>query len=74
MYRLSADQMGGSTTSTVDVTTYSTVMLSFLDWVIPQYIVLAPTTRNVLYEMFPDKTICTECRRLELHALPDDCS
>ena len=44
MYRLSADQMGG-TTSTVDVTTNSTVMLSFLHcWVIPQYIVLAPTT------------------------------
>ena len=45
MYRLSADQMGG-TTSTVDVTTNSTssVMLSFLHWVIPQYIVLAPTS------------------------------
>ena len=28
----------------VDVTTNSTVMLSFLHWVIPQYIVLAPTT------------------------------
>ena len=39
MYRLSADQMGG-TTSTVDVTTNSTtVMLSFLHWVIPQYLV-----------------------------------
>ena len=34
--------------STVDVTTNSTVMLSFLHWVIPQYIVLAPTT-VVLY-------------------------
>ena len=44
MYRLSADQMGGATTSTIDVTTNSTVMLSFLHWwVIPQYIVLAPT-------------------------------
>ena len=30
--------------STVDVTTNSTVMLSFLHWVIPQYIVLAPTS------------------------------
>ena len=30
MCRLSADQMGGTTTSTVDVTTNSTVMLSFL--------------------------------------------
>ena len=43
IYRLSTDQMGG-TTSTVDVTTNSTVMLSFLHWVIPQYIVLAPTS------------------------------
>ena len=40
MYCLSADQMGGTTTITVDVTTNSTVMLSFLHWVIPQYIVL----------------------------------
>ena len=32
------------TTSTVDVTSNSTVMLSFLNWVIPQYIVLAPTS------------------------------
>ena len=44
MYRLSADQMGGATTSTVDITTKSTVMLSFLHWLIPQYIVLAPTS------------------------------
>ena len=44
MNRLSADQMGGATTSTVDVTTNSTVMLSFLHWVISQYIVLAPTS------------------------------
>ena len=43
MYRLSADQMGG-TTSTIDVTTNSTVMLSLLHWAIPQYIVLAPTS------------------------------
>ena len=43
MYRLSVDQMGG-TTSIVDVTTNSTVMLSFLHWVIPKYIVLAPTS------------------------------
>ena len=45
MYRLSADQMGGATTSTVDVTTNSTVMVSFLHWVVSQYmIVLAPTS------------------------------
>ena len=43
MYRLSADQMECTTTSTVDVTINSTVMLSFFHWVIPQYIVLAPT-------------------------------
>ena len=47
VYRLSADQMGGTTTSTVDVTTNSTVMLSFLHWVIPQYIVLAPTSTSI---------------------------
>ena len=46
MYRLSANQMGGATTSTVDVTTNSTVMLSFSHWVIPQYIVLAPTSNS----------------------------
>ena len=44
MYCLSANQMGGTTTSTVDITTNSTVMLSFLHWVIPQYIVLASTS------------------------------
>ena len=48
MYRLSADQMGGTTSTVcVDVTTNSTVMLSFLHWVIPQYIELAPTTGSL---------------------------
>ena len=58
MYRLSADQMGG-TMSTVDVTTNSTVMLSFLHWVIPQYIVLAPTSNsnNDNYTMMSSLTL-----------------
>ena len=33
-------------TSTVDVTTNSTVMMSFLHWVVPQYIALAPTSNS----------------------------
>ena len=43
--------------STVEVTTNSTVMLSFLHWVIPQYIVLAPTSVHNASRVVLDKTV-----------------